>query len=180
MSTDNDWFTKAQRLDSLVEKARSFTLTAAMLEAFARDPAVRSVVRGLVAARKNAAKVRADVDALLAPVFATFSFTSEHDGTPIADPDKLYLAELETPQMRAWEAARADAIEVAGYKVPTREHCPALMAEHDARKLEWRLLELVGKLAPELADVPDEHRETVITLFCDLVSGRPKPRRRRR
>jgi hypothetical protein len=156
------------------------TLTAAMLEAFARDPAVRSVVRGLVAARKNAAKVRADVDALLAPVFATFSFTSEHDGTPIADPDKLYLAELETPQMRAWEAARADAIEVAGYKVPTREHCPALMAEHDARKLEWRLLELVGKLAPELADVPDEHRETVITLFCDLVSGRPKPRRRRR
>ncbi len=24
MSTDNDWFTNAQRLDSLVEKARSF------------------------------------------------------------------------------------------------------------------------------------------------------------
>lgn len=24
MSTDNDWFTKAQRLDSLVEKARNF------------------------------------------------------------------------------------------------------------------------------------------------------------
>lgn len=152
------------------------TLTIEALELFARNPQIQSIVRGLLAARKIAAKTKSDVTAMLAPVFARFAFVDTDDGAPITDPERLYMADLESPEMKAWDNARADAIEAAGYKVPTREHCPILIAEQAARELEWTLLAEIGKLDPKLQEIPYAKREEALTLFINLVRKPPVAR----
>lgn len=103
-------------------------LTIAQLKRFNRSRKTALLRAAVFAARDEAKRVRTEVDALLAPVFAGFHFVDD-DGMKIETSDRLWLCDDDTS---AWDRTRHETLTAAGYDT-TGERCPALVAEENAR-----------------------------------------------
>lgn len=99
----------------------------------------------VIAARVKAERVRAEVDARAAPIFAKYQFTASKTGKPLATPEDLYLVEdLKDPQVLAYYAEVDAANRAAGWR-GAKDTCPALVAEHEVIEAERALLKAGGE-----------------------------------
>lgn len=143
------------------------TLTVDHVRRYCLSGEARDAAKALHQARKDAERLRAEIAALIAPVFARFEFYAE-TGERITDEGDLYtVADINSPQMREWDAARDKAIHDAGYNVP-HGHCPALIAQDQVCKCEARLLEIGARHFGIVdAEMYGELRERALALFME-------------
>jgi hypothetical protein len=98
-------------------------------------------------AKANAEVTRARVNAYIKPIFESYTFVvdpkwSERFGQErITDIKDLYLADLESPEIKAFYADCAAEHKAQGYMDLEAGHCPALIAEHLQIQAEHVLLE---------------------------------------
>jgi hypothetical protein len=116
-------------------------LTVALLKRFNTSRVTRRFRADVTAARVEAVRVRAEVDALLAPVFASFEFAAGEprtdDGELIQSEDRLWLTDMDCSD---WDRKRHETLTAAGYDT-TGERCPALVAESNERDAVVALLQ---------------------------------------
>lgn len=139
-------------------------LTMASLKAVERNRETIVLKAAVLALRERAVRVRAEVDAYTAPVFARFEFRSKYDGAPITRPADLYLSGDEAGCAEFFAACDL-ANREHGYELPAG-HCPALVAENEVLKAERQLLEHYSKaLGTDFAGTWGELREKALALF---------------
>jgi hypothetical protein len=111
-------------------------LTIASIKRFNRDPMTAQLRDQLTKTRKEAARLRLEVDTLLAPIFAQYTFV-DIEGETIKSEDMLHCTDRDC---KDWDAARHNALTAAGYDTTERQ-CPALVAEYEQIKAERALLD---------------------------------------
>lgn len=116
-------------------------------------PEVHSLVQSYLTTRAIAETLREEVDKVKVGVLSGFSFKNdlsiEHgeEERDITDPEDLYLSQDEEGIIR-YHAEVDKKLKESGIKPKSMESdfCPALVAEHDQRKIEWALLDEVAEV----------------------------------
>lgn len=124
----------------------------------------------LLAARRAAAKARAEVDARAAPIFARYEFRADRTGERITKPSDLYLvADLDDAKVRAYYDELDAANRAAGWQ-GAPDTCPALCAEHDAIKAEWAIFDAAKEFTGEdFNSARPELRQKALELFTNVL-----------
>lgn len=159
----------------------------AALDAFCRTEAAREAVALVRETRTTAARVTAEVAALVAPLFTAFvadeplmTKVFKSRGAPkapeqILTEDKLYMAdEADDARVREYYDAR-DALLQARYELPGKDYCPAAMAKCARSAAETALLQAVDTACGTRFDYAlMERRREAMTLVMAAVDALPR------
>jgi len=109
-------------------------------------PELKNLVHELLAAMAAAQVMRDEVDEVAAQVL-TEVILLDDEGKRITEPGRDWTCEDEAALHRFWAIVdgrlRAEGIKPAAME---DDHCPALVAEHERRKIEWDLLDEAAKM----------------------------------
>lgn len=153
-------------------------LTLANVKRWAHSQERAKAVAALALARAFAKATRERVDAYTRPIFDRYTFytdkcaeRSHGRATPaerITDPKDLYLSTDEAQVARYFDEC-AEAHAAHGWKGP-RDHCPALVAEHEVVKAE-RVLLLAGAefLGVDFHDLYGDDRRRAVDLLASKI-----------
>ena len=146
------------------------------LRRLARSPGFFEAAKTYFQAKAFAQIERERVDAYVRPIFDRYSFPVKKDwqkleGEFVTDPDSLYLADLDSPLMKQYEAEVAAAHRAHGWTGP-EEHCPACVAEHNQLKAERALIDFACRMidiGAEVDDIHGEHRENFLKILGEMA-----------
>jgi hypothetical protein len=149
-------------------------------EKFAASAEFAEAAKQYIHAKAFAQAERERVDAYVMPIFRQFTFKPDPlwadrqdrrriDPSDISSPDKLYLADLSSPEVVAFYAACAKAHREHGFNGP-EDACPALIAKGHMIEAENALLALgCALIHVDPSTLSLSKREAFIKLLCSLA-----------
>lgn len=153
-------------------KTATGTLTIPVLKRFNARADVRAAIASIKDARKHSERITAHVESYLAPAFAAFApfyaARGPQKSARIMDRKDLFkCGDLASEQCDEWFALCDDLHVANGYTDLEPGQCPALIAQHDARKCEWVLLAMVTELTGADFNGSLELRAKALDLFLN-------------
>ena len=149
-------------------------LTVADVKKFHARADVRAAIASIKEARKHSERITAHVDSYLDPAFTAFApFYTEptkrrKGGERITARKDLFMCgDVGSEQCNEWFALCDELHRANGYTDLEPGQCPALIAQHDARKCEWALLSMVEELTGANFNANLKLRAKVLELFLN-------------
>ena len=145
-------------------------LTVADVKKFHARADVRAAIASVKEARKHSERITAHVDSYLDPAFAAFApfYKRRKGGERITARKDLFMCgDVGSEQCNEWFALCDELHRANGYTDLEPGQCPALTAQHDARKCEWVLLSMVEDLTGANFNANLELRAKVLKLFLN-------------
>lgn len=145
-------------------------LTLDTFKALAQD--IRPAVRTVLMARVFAEMERKRVNAYVHPIFERYTFPIDPKfkrlgETVVTKESDLYLAVLDSPEVKAYYAELDAAHRAHGFKGPDG-HCPALVAENLVMQAEAALIDLAAETTGVTSsDVYGDNRKK----YLDILIG---------
>ena len=146
---------------------------------------LRPMVDAYLLARVHAEVLREKVDAICRQVLAEaplkVSAKNAERGMPelITEPNRAWLADLDSPEMQDYDAECDKRLRAAGLKPESMpaDHCPALVAERIKVEAEWLLLETAWQAIGQSGDgwkgLYGDNRKKFLDLCVGLVVNSP-------
>ena len=117
-----------------------------------KNPKLVEAAAKVIATKAAYKAVKERVDAYVAPIFASMkdSFPlGKYAKGPIESPKEIFLADLNSPEVKAYWDALQVAHKENGFNVP-EGYCPALCAEHEHLEAKWDICDVAYSLCNEL------------------------------
>ncbi len=127
-------------------------LSIALLKKLSNSAEFAKAASDCVLAQAKYEVIKEKVDAYKKPIFDSMkgsfplsNIAKKLKATEIPDEDKMYYADLDSPEVKAYWAALDVAHKANGFDMP-EGHCPALTAEHKWLEAKWKLCDVASEL----------------------------------
>ncbi len=146
-------------------------LTPASLKTFCRSPETLSRIALYRTTKKRAAEIKTKIDKMRNEVLLQYVIIDVWTKERITNHEITYKADLDSPEMKAYEKACEDELPNIGFPGVPEGYCPALIAGHAAIRAE---LDLVAYALKALGFPPEDRIQPHLReKFLELILNPP-------